>query len=115
MLGIEDDREVLTFIDGDVAVDPQWEPGHAHRLPPYARTDLALRGAADLLRQLHTAASGYARLRTFIDAYGLTDRKAILPALERSMTGAAGRPTNVVDAASLQWLQGASMRLAGAL
>jgi hypothetical protein len=31
VLGCEDDREVLTFIDGDVAVDPQWEPGHGHR------------------------------------------------------------------------------------
>jgi hypothetical protein len=46
-LGIKDNLEVLTFIDGDVAVDPQWQPGHGHRLPPYARTDLALRGAAD--------------------------------------------------------------------
>jgi Phosphotransferase enzyme family len=198
VLGIEGAREGLTFIDGDVAVDPQWEPGHGHRLPPYARTDLALRGAAALLRQLHAAASGFqpaitsyrfrprpprageiishgdlgpwntvyrdglpvafidwdsagpvsplddladaawtfvplapprqlieagfdplpdlpARLRMFVDAYGLTARKAILPALERSMTGAAGRPTNAVDAASLQWLRDASMRFAGAL
>jgi hypothetical protein len=198
VLGIEDGREVLTFIDGDVAADPQWEPGHGHRLPPYARTDLALCGAAGLLRQLHAAASGFqpaitsyrfhprppgageiishgdlgpwntvyrdgipvafidwdsagpasplaaladaawtfvplappgqlteagfdplpdlpARLRMFLEAYGLTDRKAILPALERSMTGAAGRPANAVDAASLQWLQGISMTLAGAL
>ena len=58
-LGIEDNREVLTFIDGDVAVDPQWQPGHGHRLHPYARTDLALRGAADLLRKLHSAATGF--------------------------------------------------------
>jgi Phosphotransferase enzyme family len=198
VLGIEDDREVLTFIDGDVAVDSRWEPGHGHRLPPYARTDLALRAVADLLRQLHAAASGFhpaitsyrfhprppsageiishgdlgpwntvyrdgipvafidwdsagpvspladladaawtfvplapprqlteagfnplpdlpARLRMFVEAYGLTDRKAILPALERSMTGAAGRPTNAVDAASLQWLQGVSVKFAGAL
>ena len=27
VLGIEGDREVLTFIDGDVANDPRWEPG----------------------------------------------------------------------------------------
>ena len=40
VLGIEDNLEVLTFIDGDVAVDRQWQPGHGHRLPPYARTDL---------------------------------------------------------------------------
>jgi aminoglycoside phosphotransferase (APT) family kinase protein len=198
VLGIEGAREVLTFIDGDVAVDPQWEPGYGHRLPPYARTDLALRGAAALLRQLHAAASGFqpaitsyrfrprpprageiishgdlgpwntvyrdgipvafidwdsaqpanpladladaawtfvplasperlleagfdplpdlpARLRMFVEAYGLTGRRAILPALERSMTGAAGRPANAVDAASLRWLRGASMNFAAAL
>ena len=34
LLGIEGDREVLTFIDGDVANDPRWQPGHGHRLPP---------------------------------------------------------------------------------
>jgi hypothetical protein len=39
VLGTEGNREVLTFIDGDVAVDPRWQPGHGHRLPPYARTD----------------------------------------------------------------------------
>jgi len=165
LLGIEGDREVLTFIDGDVAHDPRWQPGHGHRLPPYARTDAALRGAGRLLRELHTAAVGFqpritsyrldprppgpgeivshgdlgpwntvyregmpvafidfdaarpvdpvadladaattfvplapprllaeagfgplpdlaARLRTFVDSYGLADRKAILPALQ---------------------------------
>jgi hypothetical protein len=164
VLGIEGDREVLTFIDGDVANDPHWQPGHGHRLPRYARTEQALRGAAKLICQLHAAAADFqplitsyrfdprplrpgeivshgdlgpwntvyrrgipvafidwdaaqpvepladlaaaawnfvpltspeqlaeagfdplpdlpARLRTFLDAYGLTDRKAILPAL----------------------------------
>jgi hypothetical protein len=47
VLGTEGDREVLTFIDGDVAVDPRWQPGDGHRLPPYARTELALSGAAN--------------------------------------------------------------------
>jgi hypothetical protein len=57
-----------------------------------------------------------ARLRMFVDAYGLTDRKAILPALERSkLAGAADRPLNAVDAALLQWLQGISMDFARAL
>src|SRR5260370_40329233 len=59
VLGIEGDREVLTFIDGDVANDPQWQPGHGHRLPPYARTKLALRGAAELIRRVHRAVSGF--------------------------------------------------------
>ena len=59
VLGIEGDREVLTFIDGDVAADPQWQPGHGNRLPPYARTELALQGAAELIRKLHQAAGGF--------------------------------------------------------
>jgi hypothetical protein len=57
VLGIEGNREVLTFIDGDVANDPHWQPGHGNRLPPYARTERALRGAAELIRQLHQAAA----------------------------------------------------------
>jgi aminoglycoside phosphotransferase (APT) family kinase protein len=56
VLGIEGNREVLTFIDGGVAMGPLWQPGHGHRLPPYARTDVALRGAA----KLHSAAAGFA-------------------------------------------------------
>ena len=183
VLGIEDNREVLTFIDGDVAVDPQWQPGHGHRLSPYARTDLALRGAADLLRELHSAATGFqpaitsyrfhphpprageiishgdlgpwntvyrdgipvafidrdsaqpvnpladladaawtflplappeqllqagfdplpylpGRLRLFVDAYALTDRKAIRPALVRSkLAGMTGRYRNRISRA----------------
>src|SRR5205823_3205360 len=59
VLGIDGNQEVLTFIDGDVAMDPHWEPGHGHRLPPYARTDRALRAAAKLIRRLHTAAAGF--------------------------------------------------------
>ena len=59
VLGIENSREVLTFIDGDVAVDPRWQPGHGHRLPPYARTGTALCRAAKLIRQLHSAAAGF--------------------------------------------------------
>lgn len=59
VLGTEGDREVLTFIDGDVANDPQWQPGHGHRLPPYARTEMALRGAAELIPALHRAAAGF--------------------------------------------------------
>jgi hypothetical protein len=189
VLGIEDGREVLTFIDGDVAADPRWQPGHGHRLPPYARTDRALRGAAKLIRQLHTAAAGFrpaitcyrfcphppkpgeivchgdlgpwntvyrhgtpvafidwdaaqpvepladlaaaawtfvplapprqlaeagfgplpdlaARLRVFLDAYGLADRTAILPALQRCVVG---------EPEPLRWFQGVWSDLARAL
>lgn len=59
VLGVEHDREVLTYIEGDVAVDPQWQPGRGHRLPSYARTDSVLCDVARLLRQLHTAAAGF--------------------------------------------------------
>ena len=189
VLGIEGDREVLTFIDGDVANDPRWEPGHGHRLPPYAQTKVALRGAAELIRCLHRAAAGFrpaitsyrfhpypprpgeivshgdlgpwntvyrdgmpvafidwdaaqpiepladladaawtfvplappeqlaeagfdplpdlpVRLRMFVDAYGLTDRKAILPELRRSRQD---------EPESLRWLQGITADLASAL
>lgn len=189
VLGIDGDREVLTFIDGDVATDPHWQPGQGHRLPPYARTELALRGAADLIRKLHQAAAGFrpaitcyrvqpyppraaeivshcdlgpwntvyrqgipvafidwdaaqpvdpladlagaawtfvplappgqlseagfdphpnlpARLRMFLDTYGLTNREAILPALRRCKPDEPG---------PLRWLQGITPDLARAL
>jgi hypothetical protein len=52
----------------------------------------------------------------FVDAYGLTDRKAILPALERSMLAeAADRPRNGVDAVMLDWFRDVSMDFARAL
>ncbi len=189
VLGIEGDREVLTFIDGDVAADPRWQPGHGHRLPPYARTELALRGAAQLIRKLHAAAAGFrpaitsyrfhpcpprageivshgdlgpwntvyrdgipiafidwdaaqpvdplaglaaaawtfvplappgqlaeagfdplpdlpARLRTFLVGYGLSDRKAILPALQRC---------KLDEPEPLRWIQSISADLAHVL
>jgi len=189
ILGIEGDREVLTFIEGDVATDPHWQPGHGHRLPPYARTELSLRGAAELIRKLHRAAAGFqpaitsyrfdprpprpgeivshgdlgpwntvyrdgipvafidwdsagpidpladlaaaawtfvplarssqlseagfdplpdlpARLRTFVDAYGLTDRVAIMPRLQQCVRD---------EPEPLRWLQDISPSLARAL
>lgn len=189
VLGTEGGREVLTFIDGEVANDPRWEPGLGHRLPPYARTEMALRSAAQLIRRLHQAAAGFrpavisyrfhpyapksgeiishgdlgpwntvyrdgvpiafidwdaaqpiepltdlaeaawtfvplappeqlaeagfdplpdlpARMRMFVDAYGLTDRKAILPALRRCKRD---------EPEPLRWLRGISPDLARAL
>jgi hypothetical protein len=64
VLGTEGNREVLTFIDGDVAMDPHWQPRHGHQLPPYARSDAALPGAAELIRKLHSAAAGFAPVIT---------------------------------------------------
>jgi aminoglycoside phosphotransferase (APT) family kinase protein len=59
VLGTDGNREVLTFIDGEVPADPQWQPGRGHRLPSYARSEAALIAAARLVRQLHDAARGY--------------------------------------------------------
>lgn len=59
VVGIEDDVEILSFIDGDVAVDPLWQPGGGFRLPDFARTDDALVAAGRLLRRLHQAADGF--------------------------------------------------------
>jgi len=189
VLGIEGNREVLTFIDGNVANDPRCQPGRGHRLPPYARTEPALRGAARLIRALHQAATGFrpvltsyrfhphppmagdivchgdlgpwntvyrdglpvafidwdaaqparplddlaaaawtfvplapprqlheagfdplpdlpARLRSFLDAYGLTDRTEIQPALRRCVLD---------DPEPLRWLQDISPDLARGL
>jgi len=189
VVGTEGDREVLTYIDGDVAMDPLWQPGHGHRLPPYARTEVALRAAAKLIRELHVASAGFrpavtcyrsrpvppaageivshgdlgpwntvyrngvpvafidwdaahpvepladladaawafvplappgqlaeagfdpvpdlsARLRALLDAYGLADRKSILPRLEQSVCDEPER---------LRWLQYVSPDLTSAL
>jgi hypothetical protein len=59
VLGVEQEWEILTFLDGEVAVDPHWRPGHGHRLPAYARADRALREAGGLIRRLHDAAAGF--------------------------------------------------------
>jgi hypothetical protein len=64
VLGVEDGREILTYLDGDVPADPQWQPGRGHRLPDYARTDAALAGAARLVRELHVAAEGFRPVNT---------------------------------------------------
>ncbi|GAA3744462.1 phosphotransferase [Micromonospora maritima] len=58
-LGLDGDREILTFIDGDVPVDPDWRPGTVQRLPDYARSEAALVTTAMLVRQLHDAARGF--------------------------------------------------------
>ncbi|WP_084009031.1 phosphotransferase [Planomonospora sphaerica] len=192
VLGIEGDREVLTYLDGEVPADPAWQPGRGHRLPVHARSDDALIGAGRLIRDLHEASRGFRprctayrfhpcparpgqiishgdlgpwntvyrndlpvafidfdsagpvdpvdelaaaawafvplepdrrlreagfdpvpdlpdRLRMFVDAYGLPDRPAILPALQRSILAHAERiatwPLSPADAAgSLEYM-----------
>jgi aminoglycoside phosphotransferase (APT) family kinase protein len=208
--GLDGDREVLTFIDGEVPADPRWQPGRGHRLPPYARSEAALVAAAGLVRRLHEAARGYrpantgfrfdprpplageivshgdlgpwntvyrdgvpvafidwdaagpvdpvvdlaaaawefvplgppeqlreagfapvpdigARLRLFVDAYGMGNRRAVLPALQRCRLLAAGRvkdaPVSSAEAADalehhareLRWLHSVISHLDGEL
>ncbi|MFB9835571.1 phosphotransferase [Actinoallomurus acaciae] len=64
VLGVEGDREVLTYLDGEVAADPAWQPGRGHRLPAHARGDEALIGAGRLIRDLHEASRGFRPRRT---------------------------------------------------
>jgi hypothetical protein len=59
VLGVEGEWEVLSYLDGDVAVDPDWQPGRGHRLPSYARSDAALVAVGELLRELHAKAAGF--------------------------------------------------------
>ena len=59
VLDTDGDFEVLTYIDGEVAADPHWHPGHEHQLPAYAKTTKSLRASAVLLRRLHDAAAGF--------------------------------------------------------
>jgi len=59
VLATGDGWEELTYIEGEVAADPDWQPGRGNRLPPQARTDRALAGAGRLLRALHEAAAGF--------------------------------------------------------
>jgi aminoglycoside phosphotransferase (APT) family kinase protein len=58
-VGTEGEREILTFVEGQVPADPQWQPGRGYRLPSYARSEEALVAAAELVRQLHEAARDY--------------------------------------------------------
>ncbi len=77
----------VAFIDWDSAgpVSPLDDLADA------AWTFVPLAPPRQLIEADHPLPDLPARLRLFVEAYGLTDRKAILPALERSMTGAAGR------------------------
>lgn len=55
----EDGRELLTYLEGEVLADPRWQPGEPGRWPDFARTEESLVAAAQLLRELHAAASSF--------------------------------------------------------
>lgn len=55
VIGMREDREELTYLDGEVPADPSWQPDRGHRLPDYARTDATLAAPGQLVRGLHEA------------------------------------------------------------
>jgi phosphotransferase family enzyme len=57
--GTDGSCEVLSYLTGEVAADPHWQPGHGHRLPAYTRSVAALEATARLLRRLHEGAAGF--------------------------------------------------------
>lgn len=59
LVGVDGDVEVLTFIPGEVAADPNWEPGKGNPLTAEMRSPEALVAAAKLIRDLHDAAAGF--------------------------------------------------------
>ena len=209
ILGVDGDVEVLTFISGEVAADPEWQPGKGNPLTAEMRSDAALVAAARLIRELHDAARDFdppaavfrthsrppragevmshgdigpwntvyragipiafidwdncgpvdpiidiagaawafvplcddrqlrevgfdplpdigERLRLFVDAYGVPDRSAVLPALVKARAGAAAiqgwglGPTDTAVAlefvaTELRWLGDNAGRLENAL
>lgn len=61
VLGIDaQGREVLTFIEGEVAADPAWRPGQPNYWPDWLRGDETPAAHGDLVRRLHLAATGFA-------------------------------------------------------
>ncbi|MGS2648289.1 phosphotransferase [Streptosporangium sp. LJ11] len=59
VLGTEGDTEVLSFLEGEVASDPEWEPGRGARLPSCARSEEGLAAVGRLLARLHRAVGGF--------------------------------------------------------
>ena len=59
-LGFDDSgREVVSWIEGEVLSDPEWEPGLPTPWPAYAQTEEVLVEAGDLIRRLHEAAATF--------------------------------------------------------
>lgn len=58
-IAIEGNREILTFIEGEVLANPDWQPGELCNWPEWARSELPLVAAAKLIRELHTCATSF--------------------------------------------------------
>src|SRR5690349_11720666 len=60
VLGIDEQgREILTYLDGDVFHDPNWEPGGPNLWPHELRSLDTLAASGALLRELHEASAGF--------------------------------------------------------
>jgi hypothetical protein len=59
VLGVEDGFEVLSYLPGVVAADPEWAPGKGNPLTAEMRSEEALVDVARLLRRLHVASEGF--------------------------------------------------------
>jgi hypothetical protein len=60
VIGMDDaDREVLSFIEGEVLADPTWQPGRPTPWPDWAQSDNCLVESARLLRRLHEASASF--------------------------------------------------------
>ena len=60
VIGIDDeDREILSFIEGEVLARPSWQFGQPGAWPDWARSDDVLVGVALLLRDLHPASASF--------------------------------------------------------
>ena len=104
VLGFDDQgREMLTFVDGDVLADPQWQPGEPGLWPSFAQTPDALAAAGRLLADLHAAAADFRPTRPTWKQY---DWPVLLPG-EIVCHGDVGRHNTVyrdgVPIAFIDW------------
>jgi Ser/Thr protein kinase RdoA (MazF antagonist) len=60
VMGIDDaGREVLTFLEGEVAADPAWQPGSPAYWPEWLRRMETVAAHGRLVRRLHEAAASF--------------------------------------------------------
>jgi hypothetical protein len=61
VVGFDDQgREVLSFIEGEVLMDPAWEPGRPGPWPEFARSEECLVETGRLLARFHAASASFA-------------------------------------------------------
>jgi Phosphotransferase enzyme family len=77
VIGIDDeDREIVSFIEGEVLARPSWQFGQPGPWPDWARSDDVLVGVALLLRDLHRASASFVPVAP---VWHYHDRAGLLP------------------------------------